>query len=115
MYGLCGVCIVGCIDCVVYGLFGVWTVWCMDCVVYGLCGVWTVWCMGVYMPNMVSSLYFVHITQRLYIYIYIPHALCRTRYVGNCSSVGHDVRFERVVMVRGVYFDHIDVGRQAFS
>ena len=41
--------------------------------------------------------------------------LCRTRYVGNCSSVGHDVRFERVVMVRGVYFDHIDVGPQAFS
>ena len=43
------------------------------------------------------------------------YSLCRTRYVGNCSSVGHDVRFERVVMVRGVYFDHIDVGRQAFS
>ena len=29
-------------------------------------------------------------------------ALCRTRYVGKCSSVGHDVRFERVVMVRGL-------------
>ena len=42
-------------------------------------------------------------------------ALCRTRYVGNCSSVGHDVRFEHVVMVRGVYFYDIDVGRQAFS
>ena len=29
-------------------------------------------------------------------------SLCRTRYVGNCSSVGHDVTFERVVMVRGL-------------
>ena len=29
-------------------------------------------------------------------------ALYRTRYVGKCSSVGHDVRFERVVMVRGL-------------
>ena len=29
-------------------------------------------------------------------------ALCRTRYVGNCSSVGHDVRLESVVMVRGL-------------
>ena len=38
-----------------------------------------------------------------------------TRYVGKCSSVGHDVRFERVVMVRGVYFYDIDVGRQEFS
>ena len=42
-------------------------------------------------------------------------SLCRTRYVGKCSSVGHDVRFERVVMVRGVYFYDIDVGRQDFS
>ena len=41
--------------------------------------------------------------------------LYRTRYVGKCSSVGHDVRFERVVMVRGVYFYDIDVGRQDFS
>ena len=29
-------------------------------------------------------------------------ALYRTRYVGKCSSVGHDVRFERVAMVRGL-------------
>ena len=42
-------------------------------------------------------------------------SLCRTRYVGKCSSVDHDVRFERVVMVRGVYFYDIDVGRQNFS
>ena len=47
--------------------------------------------------------------------VMMVRTLCRTRYVGNCSSVGHDVRFERVVMVRGVYFDYIDVGRQDFS
>ena len=41
-------------------------------------------------------------------------ALYRTRYVGKCSSVGHDVRFERVVMVRGVYFYDIDVGPKDF-
>ena len=33
---------------------------------------------------------------------HVSFSLCRTRYVGNCSSVGHDVRFERVVMVRGL-------------
>ena len=42
-------------------------------------------------------------------------SLYRTRYVGKCSSVGHDVRFERVVMVRGVYFYDIDVGWQDCS
>ena len=31
-----------------------------------------------------------------------PSTLYRTRYVGKCSSVGHDVRFERVAMVRGL-------------
>ena len=30
------------------------------------------------------------------------YTLYRTRYVGKCSSVGHDVRLERVVMVRGL-------------
>ena len=39
-----------------------------------------------------------HTGSRLMKYI----TLCRTRYVGKCSSVGHDVRFERVVMVRGL-------------
>ena len=48
-------------------------------------------------------------------FYYVHYTLCRTRYVGKCSSVGHDVRFERVVMVLGVYFYDIDVGRQDFS
>ena len=44
--------------------------------------------------------------------ITVPYPLCGKLFVRGTRL---DVRFERVVLVRGVYFDHIDVGPQAIS